>query len=428
MKRIVKFFNITSLKGRLHFWFLSFLALVVLATAIPFVLIEQHQQREEAKVNFEKMIDVQQVVIETWLKNRKSYVISLSQSPAMKSTNLSKSELLNAFASNNNDFTGLGYANLDGITEIYTSGPTGLDISDRVYFQEAKKGNAFITDVIIGKISKKPIVIVSSPVYDYENQFKGVVFGSIELTTINNVMKQFQDNNSETYLVDRTGKIITESRQGEVGEIINTNIIENALKGSQNNSFYPSTSGEMVLGSYRWVHDNQWLIIGEINQSTIYKPVYEITFIFLGVILLIVIFGSTLLINISKQVGEPIRNVLESTKKFGEGNWGYRIEPSTYKDEAKELQELSENFNEMAELIESYIYSVAKSEEQFRTIMKYSSDMITIHDSSGKYLYVSPAGKEILEYEDDEILGHDSYFFIHPDDCELIRENYQKSY
>ncbi|CAM5216305.1 hypothetical protein UACE39S_04230 [Ureibacillus acetophenoni] len=63
MNRIVKFFNITSLKGRLHFWFLSFLSIIVLAAAIPFVLIQQHQQRENAKYDFEKAMDVQQLVM-----------------------------------------------------------------------------------------------------------------------------------------------------------------------------------------------------------------------------------------------------------------------------------------------------------------------------------------------------------------------------
>ncbi|CAM5216310.1 hypothetical protein UACE39S_04231 [Ureibacillus acetophenoni] len=344
----------------------------------------------------------------------------------MKSNNLSKSELLEAFARNNREFTGLGFVNADGITEVHTSGAIGLDLSDRDYFQEAKKGNAFITDVIIGRIIQKPIVIVSAPVYDYEGQFHGLVVGSIELTTINSFMKQFQDTDKEIYIVARSRKIVTESRQGKVGEIIDTKLIQHALKDTQYNSFYQSANGEMVLGSYRWIHDQQWLIIGEINKSMIYKPIYQNAYIFLGIVLLLVILGSIFMLNISKQVGEPIQKVLEGTKKFGEGNWGYRIEPDTFKDEARELQELSMYFNEMAELIESYIYSVAISEEKFRTILNYSSDMITIHDSAGKYLYVSPAGKEILEYEDDEILGHDSYNFIHPDDLEQIKESHKR--
>lgn len=66
-----------------------------------------------------------------------------------------------------------------------------------------------------------------------------------------------------------------------------------------------------------------------------------------------------------------------------------------------------------------------KSEELFRLLTEYSSDMITLHDAEGKYIYVSPACKEMLQYEDEELIGQDSYLFIHPDDCEHIRNNHQ---
>ncbi|WP_078427325.1 sensor domain-containing diguanylate cyclase [Alkalihalobacterium alkalinitrilicum] len=58
-------------------------------------------------------------------------------------------------------------------------------------------------------------------------------------------------------------------------------------------------------------------------------------------------------------------------------------------------------------------------------IATYSSDMITVHDAKGTYLYVSPAGEEILQYSSDEVIGKDSYTFIHPDDQEICMKNHQ---
>ena len=65
------------------------------------------------------------------------------------------------------------------------------------------------------------------------------------------------------------------------------------------------------------------------------------------------------------------------------------------------------------------------SEERFRLLAEYSSDLITMHDVTGKYLYASPACKEILQYESEEIVGQDSYSFIHPDDRKFVNENHQ---
>lgn len=65
------------------------------------------------------------------------------------------------------------------------------------------------------------------------------------------------------------------------------------------------------------------------------------------------------------------------------------------------------------------------SEERFRLLAEYSSDMITMHDIKGTYLYVSPACKEILQYDEDELVGQDAYRFMHPDDIEKVSMGHQ---
>jgi diguanylate cyclase (GGDEF)-like protein/PAS domain S-box-containing protein len=65
------------------------------------------------------------------------------------------------------------------------------------------------------------------------------------------------------------------------------------------------------------------------------------------------------------------------------------------------------------------------SEERFRLLAEYSSDMITMHDIKGTYLYASPACKEILQYDEDELVGQDAYRFMHPDDIEKVSMGHQ---
>ena len=427
LNRIFRLFKISSLKERLRFWFLCFIVLLVLLASIPFVIIEKGQKREEANVAIEKMINLQQLVIDNWFKGRLADIKSISELPAVKAGELAKMKgSLEAFDKNHPEFNGIVYVNKNGVTEIDTTGPTGLDLSDRPYFKEAKKGNILITNVLIGRQSHKPIVIFSVPVYDNAKRFQGLVFGPVPIKTINNIMRQFQDSARETYLVERNGILISKSRQGKIGENIESDIYKQALEGNKmTGRFYTAPNGDNVLGDYRWVHNNQWLIIGEITESKIYEPFYHMAIIFSAVILLVIIIGYTLMVWVSNQVEAPIRKVLIGTRKIGEGNYKYRLDKISYNEDAKELRELCDNFNSMGKLIESHIDSIAKNEERFRMIAEHSSDMITIHDSLGKYLYVSPAGKEILQYEDEEVIGFDSYYFIHPDDVEAIREKHE---
>ncbi|MGG3802083.1 diguanylate cyclase domain-containing protein [Metabacillus fastidiosus] len=424
---VFRLLRISSLKGRLRFWFICFIILLVLLASIPFVIIGKHTKREEANVSIEKMINLQKLMIEQWFGERLSDIKSVAELPTVKAGKVTEmQEALEVFDRNHLEFTGIVYVNENGITEVDTTGPIGLDLSDRPYYKEAKKGNVFITDVLIGRQSNKPIIIFSVPVYDDKKRFRGLVFGPVSIKTINNVMGQFQDNGRETYLVNRDGMLISESRQGRIGKNIKSEIYEQALEGNtMTNRFYIAHNGEKVLGDYRWVHNNQWLIIGEIAESEIYASFYNMATIFFLVILFVILIVYILMIRVANQVEAPIRKVLAGTREIGEGNYGYRLIKTDYNEDAKELQELCDNFNNMGELIENHIHSIAKSEERFRMIAESSSDMITIHDSLGKYLYVSPAGKEILQYEDNEVLGHDSYYFIHPDDIEMIKGNHE---
>lgn len=427
LNNIYRRLGIVSLKGRLRSLFISFIIIMVIVAAVPFVYFVKKYIQEEAKETIEKTIQLQQVVIDNWFEDRMSNIQALSGIPNVKEFDLERMALIfKSFDNSHSEFEAVIYVNEDGISEISTSGSTGLDLSDRQYFLEAKKGNAFISDVLIGRQSETQIIIVSNPIYDSKGVFRGLILGAVPLTTINDVMSKFYGDSSETYIVDRNGMLITKSRQNEIGDVIQTNIYKNALESIPSTHFYESASGEKVLGSYRWVHNDRWLIIGEITEDKINTPFYRMALMFILIILFGSIVGLILLKLVSTQIERPIQKVLEGARSVSEHKFNYRLDRHFYEKEAVEFQELCDSFNDMNAMIESYIVSLEVNEERFRMITEYSSDMITIHDSTGKYMYVSAAGKEILQYEDHEVIGYDSYLFIHPDDIEMTNDNFRE--
>jgi PAS domain S-box-containing protein len=66
--------------------------------------------------------------------------------------------------------------------------------------------------------------------------------------------------------------------------------------------------------------------------------------------------------------------------------------------------------------------ALAESEAQFRLLAENSSDMISKHDMSGVFLYVSPACKTILGYEPEELTGTSIAQLIHADDSSALME------
>jgi PAS domain S-box-containing protein len=64
------------------------------------------------------------------------------------------------------------------------------------------------------------------------------------------------------------------------------------------------------------------------------------------------------------------------------------------------------------------------SEKRYRLLAEHATDMISRHDPEGTYLYVSPACRELLGYEPDEMVGCRVYEFFHPKDLDVIRQSH----
>jgi diguanylate cyclase (GGDEF)-like protein/PAS domain S-box-containing protein len=57
-----------------------------------------------------------------------------------------------------------------------------------------------------------------------------------------------------------------------------------------------------------------------------------------------------------------------------------------------------------------------ESEERFRTLVRYSSDIITILDADGTVRYASPATERVTGYRPEEQVGTNAFGSVHPDD------------
>ena len=73
------------------------------------------------------------------------------------------------------------------------------------------------------------------------------------------------------------------------------------------------------------------------------------------------------------------------------------------------------------------VIKLKETEERFRLIAEYSSDMITMHNENGEYNYISPAVKETIHFEYPDLLGKKMEVFIHPDDVIQTMEMFEKA-
>ncbi|SDM50422.1 PAS domain S-box-containing protein [Daejeonella rubra] len=64
------------------------------------------------------------------------------------------------------------------------------------------------------------------------------------------------------------------------------------------------------------------------------------------------------------------------------------------------------------------------SEQRFKALVQDGSDLIAILDTDGNYQYVSPTSKSILGIDADSFIGKNAFDFIHKDDKELVKSQF----
>lgn len=61
-------------------------------------------------------------------------------------------------------------------------------------------------------------------------------------------------------------------------------------------------------------------------------------------------------------------------------------------------------------------------ERLFRLLSENSKDLICLHNPTGDYVYISKSVKDLLGYDQEDLIGKNPYDYMHPDDAQRLRE------
>jgi PAS domain S-box-containing protein len=113
--------------------------------------------------------------------------------------------------------------------------------------------------------------------------------------------------------------------------------------------------------------------------------------------------------------GQTFTRVTKARHKDGSWRW-VESEITNYLDDPT-INGMLTNFRDVTEK-QAAKEALHQSERKFRALIENSKDIIALGDADNKILYVSPAIKDILGYEPEELVGTETYAIVHPDEVD----------
>ncbi len=118
--------------------------------------------------------------------------------------------------------------------------------------------------------------------------------------------------------------------------------------------------------------------------------------------------------------GKPVRAEYKLTRRDGSPFYVNNTATPLYneKGELIAISNIALDITKKREAEET----LRRSEEHFRTLIEKAFDVITILDGTGVIRYESPSIKEVLGYEQDELVGKSIFDYLHPEDMQVTLE------
>ena len=357
-----------TIKSQLRRWLIVITVIISLFIFIPTLYIEYRQMVKHQDEEMANYLDAQAYFFDSWVTERSMDIHMIASLEIIKDYNYEESMKYFKEFKKNTEFSELIFVNKEGIVQFDTvdehgKNGVGIDVNDREYFQVAKKTKVpHITDILISKVAKQPMIAFASPILDEKQQFNGVIFGTMELNKVDHLLHESRVGFlGRAYVMNQDGILLTEvnSEKQNVNEgkkdIFSQKFMidEHALELAKDESAlsptsYKNANGDWVLAKSQPINQGKWYIISELKVWEAYMPLIK-KFALLAIFLLLgSFFTIKIMLYITRKIEEPVQQLLEGVGNVEQGHYDYKIDEEQIAPYAIEFQELCGAFNQMS--------------------------------------------------------------------------------
>jgi C4-dicarboxylate-specific signal transduction histidine kinase len=291
------------------------------------------------------------------------------------------------------------------------------NISNREYFQEAAKGNTYISDIFYSDILDKPVMIIAHPLRGENEQIMGVLAASLKLENFYSLLFDLtMSETSELFLINEEGLLLSPTKLGGVpleDKGFDTSY-ENPHTGENGVKTHYDYRGKKVLCAYKKLPQSNFYLVSEMDLDEAMEPVQQVGQTILFVFILFFLLFVVISVLYSRRITALLRKLTQD------------LESSlTYIQSKKnEVDRINVELEKKMEEAGSLARELQLSEEYIRNLIDSISLGVIGLDREGK---ISHLNKEVIHMiEDPDLKPGNELFHIAPwFNAKRIRDTFQ---
>lgn len=230
----------------------------------------------------------------------------------------------------------------------------GNDYSDREYVQQAMRGNVYVSEPLVSKVTGELSIIVAAPLYaggSSSGQIAGVVYFVPQETFLNDIVSSIKiGGNCRAYMINKNGDTIADitldtittqniEREAQNDKSLKSRAAMHAAMRAGKNGFGSITAsdGPRFLAYAPVGGTDGWSIAVASPKSNYLSDTYFGIVVSIIVIVAAMIASSMVAVKLSLTISNPMKACVARMKKLVEGDLKSPVPQPTTQDETAEL-------------------------------------------------------------------------------------------
>jgi methyl-accepting chemotaxis protein len=249
-----------------------------------------------------------------------------------------------------------------------------IKVHDRVFYQEAMKGNEeAISEILVSKTNGQPVVALATPIRSPEGKITGALQASINLNILKNFVAENSGNGVVAYILDQEGKVVAhpdEQVSNDRKDMSQLAFVQKAIKGQSGAEEIVGENGVHKLVNYVYDAKTRWVICMEKSYDEYNAKNKALIMAILTTLFITIIMVVCISIVLSRWITKPIFQLIAATVEVAKGNFDQKLETISG---AQEIVSLGNHFNVMVENVRTLIRQVSQAAE----LVSASSEELT---------------------------------------------------